>query len=173
MSDSLERSYERITRDDLNVLKKRALKERERFFDRNPRYRELYQNALIAITLCQGAALHFLDEKNGIKDFDIWYFYANTPNLRYPHRALKQVDSGMRKFGIHPSDAKRRYVGRRIHLMGRAIDCQHKLGQHDPRKCVLRYLMDHKTETARRLSEKAVIGLWPESIFGKVIWAGT
>lgn len=170
MNRFLERSYERITIADLDALKNLALIEQKSFFDRNPKYREPYQNALIAITLCQGAALHFLDDKNGIKDFDIWYFYARVTNMKYPPRAMKLVDSRMQKFGVNPNDANRGYVGRRIHLLGRDIDCQHRRGQHDPRECIIRYLVTRKTETARRLSEKGVIGLYPATIFGKVIW---
>jgi hypothetical protein len=168
---SLERSYERITKDDLNTLKDLALIEREHFFDRNPKYRGSYWNALIAIALCQGAALHFLDDKNGIKDFDIWYFYASAANVKYPPRAIKLVDSRMQKFGVNPNDVRKGYVGRRIHLLGRDINCQHERVQHDPSECIVQYLMERKTETARRLSEKAVIGLWPASIFGKIIWS--
>ena len=27
---------------------------------------------------CQGAALHYVNERNGVKDFDVWSFYARV-----------------------------------------------------------------------------------------------
>ena len=67
------RSLVPITREDLLRLGHIAREDREEFFDRRPRYRVL-ADRVIAVTLCQGAALHFLDGQNGVKDFDVWTF---------------------------------------------------------------------------------------------------
>jgi hypothetical protein len=40
-------------------------------FGRNPRGAGRYAGRL----LCQGAALHYLDGRTGVKDFDVWSFY--------------------------------------------------------------------------------------------------
>ena len=45
-------------------------------FARHPRGAGRYAGRLICRTLCQGAALHYLDGRNGVKDFDVWSFYA-------------------------------------------------------------------------------------------------
>ena len=44
---------------------------------------------IIAVALCQGAALHYVNGSNGIKDLDVWTFYAERPALiQYPPRIL-------------------------------------------------------------------------------------
>ena len=78
-----ERSYEKITSEDLRELQRIALEEGKSFFYRNPHLREAYWDSLITIALCQGAAKHFLDGKTGVKDFDIWYFYERILPLDF------------------------------------------------------------------------------------------
>ena len=166
-----ERSYRKITVEDLKKLKDLALRERIEFFDRKPCYRRAYLDSLIAIALCQGAASHFIDSKTGVKDFDIWYFYIKNHEVTYPYRALKSVDSKLDEFGVHPDDVEKGYRGRRVHLMGRTIDVDIvKRNSGDPKKCIIEYLEGGRTETARELAKKAVIGLWPDAILGEVIW---
>lgn len=167
----IERSYEKITISDLKKLQALALKERENFFDRNPRLKEPYWDSLVAIALCQGAALHFFGHQTGVKDFDIWYFYVENAQVKYPYRTRKQVDSKLAKFGIHPEDVDRGYVGRRADLMGRAINVDIVHGdKRDPKSFISKYLKLRRTKTAKELAEKAVIGLWPETILGERIW---
>lgn len=168
-----ERSYKRITIEDLKKLEDLALKERTEFFDRHPRYRKAYENSLIAIALCQGAASHFVDGKTGVKDFDIWYFYIQNSDVTYPYRALKSVDSNLSEFGVHPDDVEKRYRGRRGHLMGRTIDISIvKRNNGDAMNCIIEYLEAGRTTTARELAKKSVVGLWPDAILGRVIWSG-
>lgn len=167
-----ERSYKIMTVKDLKKLKDLALRERIKFFDRNPRYRKAYLDSLIAITLCQGAALHFIDGRTDVKDFDIWYFYIKNHKITYPYRALKSVDSKLNEFGVHPDDIEKGYIGRRVHLIGRTIDIDIIERNHgDPKNCIIEYLEAGGTETARELAKKAVVGLWPNAILGKVIWS--
>jgi hypothetical protein len=45
-------------------------------FGRNPHGSGRYAGRLLGRALCQGAALHYVDKKNGVKDFDVWSFYA-------------------------------------------------------------------------------------------------
>lgn len=167
-----ERSYKTITVEDLKKLRDLALRERIKFFDRNPCYRKAYFDSLIAIALCQGAALHFIDRRTGVKDFDIWCFYIKNHKITYPYRALKSVDSRLEEFGVHPDDVVKRYRGRRVHLMGRTIDIDIvKRNNGDPRNCIIKYLEGGRTKTSRALAKKAVVGLWPDAILGKVIWS--
>ena len=98
-----KRSYERITIDDLKVLRDLALKDLRDFFRRCSRYK-LYDDSLILIALCQGAALHYINGNMGIKDFDVWSFFAEVPLVRFPHRRWIIMDSGLAKFGVHPND---------------------------------------------------------------------
>ena len=64
--------------EDLHRLGEIARQDREEFFHRCPRYRPL-QGDIIAVALCQGAALHYVNGSNGIKDLDVWTFYAKRP----------------------------------------------------------------------------------------------
>ncbi len=59
-----ERSYKRIEDADLERLGRLAQADRQEFFARNPRWRH-YADRIVCVALCQGAALHFLDGKNG------------------------------------------------------------------------------------------------------------
>jgi hypothetical protein len=51
-------------------------------FARRPQGAGRYAGRLLCRALCQGAALHYLDGKNGVKDFDVWSFYAARPSRR-------------------------------------------------------------------------------------------
>ena len=82
------RSYGHLLPEDLHRLGEIARQDREEFFHRCPRYRPL-QDDIIAVALCQGAALHYVNGSNGIKDLDVWTFYAKRPTLsRYPVRCV-------------------------------------------------------------------------------------
>ncbi len=71
----MERSKERITKSDLKRLLKLSEKDMIQFFERNKKYSKQYNNKHVLVALCQGAALHYIDKKNGVKDFDVWFFY--------------------------------------------------------------------------------------------------
>jgi hypothetical protein len=113
------RSYIPITRGDLARLAALADTDRQDFFKRNPGTRHLYADRLFAVALCQGAALHYLDGINGIKDLDVWSFYDQHPQRQYPPRRIAQVDFGDPKFGT--SDDSPQFAGRRVDLIGRSI----------------------------------------------------
>ena len=154
------RSYEILTEDDLAVLRDLSCEQRELFFSRNPHLKRAFKDRLIAIALCQGAAQHFVDRSTGVKNFDIWWFYPEHPTARYPHRARKEVYCSLPRFGTW-----------RVDLMGRAIDSRiirHYSG--DPIACIREYLRQGRTETARLLARKAVVGLHPCTIYDKIIW---
>jgi hypothetical protein len=144
------RSYEPIDRDDLTHLAQISRSDLADFFARKPRYSVL-EDRLVCIALCQGAALHFLDYTNGVKDFDVWAFFAAHPDAPdFPWRRRKARDFGDPEFGRSPDRPD--FVGRRVDLLGR------------------RYLFEGRTETARRLSEKAVVLLEPADRLGTVVW---
>lgn len=161
-----ERSYKKLTLDDLRRLQRTARREFAAFFERNAHLRAPYESRLLAIALCQGAAKHYLDGVNGVKDIDIWFFFRESPGMRFPSRWLKVGDEAFNGFGVHPDDVAKGWQGRQIHVLGRAIESD----ATDPCVCISSYLSKSKTTTACMLAEKAVIGLWPEELFGKVIW---
>jgi len=154
------RYYQPITDDVLRHLRDIALKEWQAFFQKHQQKYSAYasQKNLIAIALCQGAALHFIDGKNGVKDFDVWLFYKQNPGYwRYPVKR----PSGLPQFGNTHVDLLSRELG--VELVQRC--------NRDPARCLREWLTTAPTESARHLAKKAVVGLHPDSILGQVIWS--
>lgn len=154
-----ERLFELISEEDLERLQELAIEEHENFFKRNPHLKEAYHNSLMGIALCQGAALHYINHITGINDFDIWLFYKEDPKTKFWCRHRKSIENG--------------YKGRRIDFLRRAIKrdlCDRNFD--DSEKCIMEYLLKRDTETKRLLLKKAIVSLFPDRIFGKVMWSG-
>lgn len=159
----MSRSLEKITKSDLKKLLRLAKSNVDDFFSRKPEYQK-YVGKEVLIALCQGAALHFIDGRNGVKDFDVWFFYPRL-SKQLPYRRRGTADFGQSKFGKFPNDVG--YDGRRIDVLMRS---EHSFSSKSPNAGLSQYLSEPKTATAKHLSRKAVIGLYPESVFGKVLW---
>lgn len=161
----LKRSPEIITKADLRKLYRLACSDIDQFFARHPVYRKPYEGKERLVALCQGAALHYIDRKNGVKDFDVWFFYpAKTPVLPYRRRGV--VDFGPSKFGRHPQ-VNRKFEGRTVDVLMRS---DLAFNTRSPESAIQSYLSHPRTKTAKLLGQKALIGLYPESVFGKVMW---
>jgi len=105
------RSYARIEAGDLEHLAALACQDREQFFSRRPRWGTLYADRMICVALCQGAALHFVNGENGVKDFDVWTFFANRPEAPFlSRRPVVHTDFGRSKFGRNPTEPPQ-YIG--------------------------------------------------------------
>lgn len=162
----MERSFATITTHDLKRILKLAKSDVELFFQKYPKYGKNYRGAEALIALGQGAALHYIDKKNGIKDFDVWFFYSKR-TVSLPYRRRGKVDFGPSKFGKHPDDKE--YAGRRIDILMRSDPFFSRKNGH---QSLVRYLTNSNTQTAKKLSHKAMIGLWPNAVFGKILWRG-
>ena len=160
------RSFARIQKDDLLRLAALAADVEAGLFARTPEGAGRYAGRLLCRALCQGAALHYIDGKNGVKDFDVWSFYAARDDAEFPVRWRKAVDFGPSKFGRYPDDMLR-YTGRRIDCLGRSLPVPPGA---DPVAAVRDYLSAARTETAQKLAEKAAILLAPDHAAGEVIW---
>ncbi|MDQ4128106.1 MAG: hypothetical protein M3151_09205 [Actinomycetota bacterium] len=159
------RNYERITREDLGHLAEIARLDRKDLFARKPRYRVL-EEGLVCVALCQGAALHFVDGENGVKDFDLWTFYAARPGHPiFPWRRRVSREFGDARFGRPPE--KPAFVGRRVDLLGRSIEVG---AQTDPTVILRGYLSEGRTGSARALAQKAAVLLEPSERLGTVVW---
>ena len=161
----MERSNKKLEITDLKEVLKLAKTDVESFFKRKPQYGK-YLGTEVLIALCQGAALHYLDETNGIKDFDIWFFFPDY-SPRLPCRRRAKIDFGESKFGVHPEDKNRGFKGRRIDVLMRSD--RHFLGI-SPDDELAHYLENARTETSKHLAAKAVIGLYPDNLLGKTLW---
>jgi hypothetical protein len=159
------RSTAEITIADLQRLAAIARADREDFFRRNPALGMLYADRLICVALCQGAALHYLNGRNGVKDFDVWTFFCAHPKRPFPYRRNVSRDFGDPKFGF--SLDKPDFTGRRVDLIGRSISCE---PGRDPIESIRNYLTSSRNKSPRLLAKKAVIILEPSSLIGKVAW---
>lgn len=155
------RSMKQISEADLLRLAEIAQADREGLFLRKPETGRLYSKRLFAVALCQGAALHYLDGKNGIKDFDVWSFYRANPERPYPARRVGKADFGTSKFG-KPDDLPG-YTGRRVNLIGRSLIAK---SFRDPVAVLQSYLLERGTESAKRLGEKAMVMIFPPGVVG-------
>lgn len=135
-----DRSRSPIERDDLLRLGRIAREDREDFFARLPRYRALAEH-VIAVALCQGAALHYLDGRNGVEDLAVWTFYAAHPDATFPQRRRVMCDLGYPKFGrlvaVPPG-----LLGRHVDLLGRSLGVA---VDANPVAALRAYLIERKT----------------------------
>lgn len=160
----MKRSHEEITEEDLDRLLALARSDIQSFFRRNHKYTKQYEGKESLVALVQGAALHYINKTNGVKDFDVWFFYPKK-KLQLPYRRRGVVDFGKSKFGVHPDDTG--YKGRRVDALMRS---EKSFNINNPEKALHSYLSLARTKTAKLLSQKAVVGLWPNRLFGKVLW---
>lgn len=166
------RSYERIDRATLIRLADLARADRRMFLERRPEYR----GRLICVALCQGAGLHYVDvarrhpRPNGVKDFDVWSFFAGIPGKKFPaYRRHRHVDFGPSKFGRWRGEPPRfrRFEGRRVDLFMRDLDVGVRA---DPVESLRRWLQEGRTKSQRVLAEKGVVLVQPDRMLGRIVW---
>lgn len=161
-----ERSLARIDRNDLLRLAALAAEVEASLFARHPHGAGRYAGRLLCRALCQGAALHYLDGKNGVKDFDVWSFYAALGNGPFPYRWRGTADFGPSKFSRYPADPLS-YTGRRVDFLGRSLPAQPGA---DPATALRDYLSAARTASAKALAAKAVILISPDHAVGECVW---
>lgn len=162
----MERSLATIRPQDLERLAHIALEDQAAFFHRNPDIAAVYRDWLLCIALCQGAALHYIDGRNGVKDFDVWAFYRESAARPFPRRRPRVVrDFGDPRFG-RTEDAPH-FRGRRVDILVKSIDGPDGVSFGET---VRLYLRTSRTPTARSLAEKAVVVLHPAEGQGQILW---
>lgn len=87
------RSYEPITKEDLEQLAALAFRDHERFFAQNPQW-AFMKDRLLGVILTQGAAEHFVDGRWGINDFDMYLIYEEWPGRPFRIRRRREIDCG-------------------------------------------------------------------------------
>jgi hypothetical protein len=155
-----------IERSDLERLLRLAEKDREDFFARHSDWRQLYEDRVLGVALCQGAADHYRTRDAGINDFDVYTFYAQHPSRRWYSKRLKSVDFGDLKFG-QSEISRPGVIGRRVDLLGRSLPVQKDA---DIAQCLSEWLTSGRTETARELARKSVVLLAPVQRMGQIVW---
>lgn len=157
-----------------------------------------YRPRRLVVVLAQGAALHYLHDRDGdiypdpgIKDLDVWTFYSALPACRFPaDKRETHADFGRSVFGrqrydlavarhAHERARWRRwsaYSGRRVDFLMRALP----VPVDAPISSVVKGLREWLSRGARStaaskpsawyLARKAVVVLSPESACGDVVW---
>jgi|KBSSwiStaDraftv2_1062776.scaffolds.fasta_scaffold881215_1 hypothetical protein len=159
------RSYAPISRQDLLRLAQLARLDRKEFFAQHPDWAKLYRSRLVCVALCQGAALHYVDGRTGINDFDVYSFYASHPDRPWYARRLQPFDFGDPRFG-QSQVSKPGFKGRRVDLMGRGLPVAQGT---DPVAALRDYLRSPRPGTPSELAAKAVVLLEPEQLLGVVV----
>ena len=153
------RSFDRITLADLRYLRDVAITDTADFVARHPKHATLIDRR-IGIALCQGAALHFAEGENGVKDFDVWSFFERDDTAPdFPPRRPRHVPFERPGF-----DASMR----KIDLLGRTLK---KGDRHAPVEAIRAYLTEGQTASARFLAKKAIVMLEPSDLLGEVVWS--
>jgi hypothetical protein len=166
MTEDADRSSARIELADLRRLAVLAADAESELFRRHPHASGRYAGRLLGRALCQGAALHYVHGNTGVKDFDVWSFYAQDGDWPFPARWRGTRDFGPSKFGRYPNDPPR-YSGRRVDLLGRSLPVP--LGA-DPAQALRHYLAARRTDSAKALAAKAVVLIYPPGRAGEVVW---
>jgi len=163
----IERSPAPLTQSDLKELYVGSVKRLNEYFitGQGNKWKELYNiKKPLAVALCKGGAMHYHDGVNGIKDFDVWFFYPyNQRHL--PYRTIWNWDYKNPKFGKHPSIPG--YTGRKVDVIVRSIKNYDK---NDPIKTIHQFLRYENTASSKELAKKAVVMLSPNSLLGQVVW---
>lgn len=164
-----DRSFAPFTDEHLKRLARIALEDQQALLERKP-HLKVYADRLLLIALCQGGALHYVTGKCGVKDLDVYLFYAAHRKVNWPYRRHGTADFGESEFGYRPKDKLymgRRFVGRHVDIMGRSFPVS---VDADPLATVRDWLEHSRNKTPRLLKEKAVVGLYPRKYRGKVMW---
>ncbi|MEM3159519.1 MAG: hypothetical protein QXJ74_01920 [Nitrososphaera sp.] len=150
----VNRLFSKLDKRQLRALQRMSLEEHNDYFDRNDHLKD-FKDKLVGICLCQGAATHYLNPEWGINDFDIWHFYLEDGSKRFPYRG-------------HKKDRKV-YKERHVDFLktGIPLEIFQAMGR-DKGSTIMAFLLKKKSV----LLEQPIVGLYPESLFGKVFWAG-
>jgi hypothetical protein len=157
-----------------------------------PGGRPEYGSRRLMVVLAQGAALHYLDGHNGVKDLDVWTFYAGLPDARFPaDKRETHADFGPSAHGRQLYDLtaarsahelarwKKRssYSGRRVDFLMRALPIQADAPISSVVKALQEWLGRGARSTATSkpsgwyLAQKAAVLLYPERHRNDVVWA--
>jgi hypothetical protein len=158
-----ERSMELIRPADLELIGERTLDKLESIYE-SAEVAALFRDKLRILVLSQGAANHFVDKVNGIKDFDVWGFFEKIDGKTFPYRTVWKTDIGISRFGKHPA-APEPFIGRKIDIIGRAIIRKN----HDAVSEMVAWLQGN-SKSASELQKKSVVGIWPKSLRAVVFW---
>lgn len=145
---------------ELRDLARLAETEEGAFFQRCPHLVAPYRERLMLAALCQGAALQFLGRGYGVKDFDVHFFYAQNPAKMRLSRAVKSIRANVGAFPAIKVD----FIRTVVQQAETGLDAKRAVEQ------IQDFLARQPTNNAKHLAKKAVVGLYPQEVFGLRIW---
>jgi hypothetical protein len=173
----IERTGEPLTVAHLTRLGEIARVDREQLYAARP---DLPARHVLTV-LAQGGAKHWVDGVNGVKDLDVWSFFAKdpasakgVPARRQTHRDFgpSSLGRGLGGDGTNPTRWSH-LTGRRVDLLVRQLDAA---AMTDPIGALLRWLESARTTSARFLRMKPVVFIdSPVALtvaMGDVLWRG-
>jgi hypothetical protein len=192
-----ERTIEPLTREHLDRLAQLADGDHETFT--RPAGHPEYRHRRVLVVLAQGAAQHYLDcltgqdprLRAGVKDLDIWTFYAAIPSKPFPAaRRDTHADFGPSSLGrqIYDLSAARTsrerallrrwaaYQGRRVDFLMRTLPVEPDISYAEAAQAVQDWLRHGAAATQPRkpsawhLAQKAMATLTPSSQRGQMLW---
>lgn len=92
--------------DDLGRLREIARQDRELFLATHPDF-AVNADRRIAVALCQSAALHFVDGRNGVKDFDVG---PSTQSIPFGALTLEEEFQRFRRIKVWKASRRRRFT---------------------------------------------------------------
>ena len=188
-SELSARSYARLSADHLARLSVLAAADHGHFTRDGGRPE--YGDRRLAVVLAQGAALHYVDHCHGVKDLDVWTFYAAVPGERFPgDKRETHADFGPSELGrqrYDPADARspeewvrwqrwQEYEGRRLDFLTRALPVDAGVESRHVVTAIQGWLeagscsSAAKKPSAWHLAQKAVVVIDPPRDLGLVIW---
>ena len=191
------RTFGLLTREHLDRLADLAARDHEAFT--RPAGRPEYRPRRLLAVLGQGAARHYLDclaghdpgSSTGVKDLDVWTFYAAIPGTAFPAaRRETHADFGLSSLGRQSydlADARtareqalwRRfaaYQGRRVDFLMRALPVRPGAPYAEIIQAVQDWLRrgaassQLKKPSAWHLAQKAMVTLTPAPQRGQILW---
>jgi hypothetical protein len=151
------------------------------------------------VVLAQGAACHYLDcltgrdagARTGVKDLDIWTFYAAVPGTRFPaakretHADFGPSSLGRQAYDFAAASTAREhslwrkwaaYQGRRVDFMMRALPIPPGTSYAEIVQAVQDWLRRGAATRAQKkpsswhLAQKAMVTLTPQPHDGQGVW---
>ncbi|MBN9791767.1 hypothetical protein DMP17_24640 [Pseudonocardia sp. TMWB2A] len=155
-----------------------------------PTGRPEYRDRRVAVVLAQGGALHAIDETTGVKDLDVWTFYATIPGVAFRFGQRKrQVDFGSSSLSrnLYPPAFEhpqlRRWLtfaGRRVDLMIRSLPVPEDAPYDAVAEALRQWLRKGAVMRQRNsdddmpsnwwLAQKAMLTIDPEHARRSIVW---
>jgi hypothetical protein len=189
------RTFDPLTFDVLQEIRGCALCERDRFITqagKQPGKFRSYATKLIAICLCQGAAQHFvdlqeptdldntvfvpqdkIDEKgyqvlpsgrviSGVNDIDVCIFFEHDDGvqIRNVGHCIKTDRAAFPGLGERRVDFLKKGIRRQVIENAKSLE----------RFEIIRSYVRNTPHGQQHLSRKSVVGLYPDEVFGHVLW---